>query len=85
MLAAMLEREDAAARYFEQAIAMNERMGATPWVARPRVEYAAFLLHLERSPSLTDALLAQASAEAARLGMAPLLERANELTASRAT
>jgi tetratricopeptide (TPR) repeat protein len=85
MLAAMLEREDDAARYFEQAIAMNEGMGATPWVARTRVEYAAFLLERGRSPSLADALLAQASSDAERLGMAPLLERANELTASRAT
>jgi DNA-binding SARP family transcriptional activator len=83
MLAAMLDREDEATRHFERAIAKNAGMGADPWVARTRVEYAGFLLDRGGSPAAVDALLEQASADAERLGMAPLRERTKELMAVR--
>ncbi len=44
MLAALLKRWQAAERHFEDAIAMNERMGARPWVAHTQAAYARMLL-----------------------------------------
>ena len=44
MLAATLERWDDAAGHFEDALAMNERMGARPWLAHTQHDYARMLL-----------------------------------------
>ena len=33
-----------AERHFDDALAMNEKMGALPWVAHTRVDYAAMLI-----------------------------------------
>ncbi len=44
LLAAMLERWNEAFRHFEDALAMNERMGARPWLARTQHDYARMLL-----------------------------------------
>ncbi len=44
LLAATMERWDAAARHFEHAIAMNARMGARPWLARSQHDYAQMLV-----------------------------------------
>src|SRR5262249_25315219 len=44
LLATTLGRWDDATRHFNQALAMNTRMGATPWLARTRLAYARMLL-----------------------------------------
>jgi DNA-binding SARP family transcriptional activator/tetratricopeptide (TPR) repeat protein len=44
LLAATLKRWDDAARHFEDALAMNERMGARPWHAHTQKDYARTLL-----------------------------------------
>jgi hypothetical protein len=43
LLAWTLDRPGDAAAHFEAALAMNERMGAEPWLARSRAEYADML------------------------------------------
>ncbi len=43
-LAALSDRTDGAARLFEDAITLNQSMGARPWLARTQHEYASFLL-----------------------------------------
>ena len=60
-LAATIGRVDEAAGHFEEAVAMNERMGLRPWLARTRSDYAALLLarndpgDQERAGALLDA------------------------------
>ena len=72
MLAALLERWDEAERHFSTALAMNERIGARPWVVRTRRSHAEMLLDrnapgdAERARDLIDA----GRAEAEQLGMA---------------
>jgi DNA-binding SARP family transcriptional activator len=44
VLASMLNMEEAAERHFEHAIALNDRLGARPWVAHAKHEYARMLL-----------------------------------------
>jgi tetratricopeptide (TPR) repeat protein len=66
-LAALLGRGDDAARHFEAAIAMNERMGARPWLAYTQEDYARLLA--ERDPERADELLAEARATYRELGM----------------
>ena len=44
VLATLLERFDEAARHFEDALAMNERMGARPWLAHTQHDYARLLI-----------------------------------------
>lgn len=69
MLAATLGDLPLAEQHFEDAIAMNERQGARPALARARLHFAQLLLQrgdVERA----DALLEAASAEADSLGMA---------------
>jgi tetratricopeptide (TPR) repeat protein len=82
MLAAVLDRRDDAERYFERAIAMNESMGARPWVARTRVDYARYLLDGGHDTVSGHAMLEQALAEARHLEMLPLLEQAKGLLAA---
>jgi tetratricopeptide (TPR) repeat protein len=43
ILAAMMGRFEDAARHFEEALRMNARMGARPWVAHTEREYARML------------------------------------------
>lgn len=71
MLAAMLGRRQAATRHFEEAIAMNTRMGAWPWVAHTQHAYAAMLLsdHAHSDLPRARALLEQGIAHYDRLGM----------------
>jgi tetratricopeptide (TPR) repeat protein len=47
-LAATMERWEDAARHFEDALAMNTRMGARPWLAHTQHEYATMLLATAR-------------------------------------
>jgi hypothetical protein len=43
-LATTLARWDEAAQHFEDALAMNTRMDARPWLARTQEQYATMLL-----------------------------------------
>ena len=43
MLAATLGEFDKAEAHFEHALEMNERMGARPWLAHTKAEYALLL------------------------------------------
>jgi class 3 adenylate cyclase/DNA-binding CsgD family transcriptional regulator/tetratricopeptide (TPR) repeat protein len=44
MLAATMERWEEAVQHFEDALAMNARMGARPWLAHTQHQYAVMLL-----------------------------------------
>ncbi|HZQ38231.1 MAG TPA: LuxR C-terminal-related transcriptional regulator, partial [Dehalococcoidia bacterium] len=77
LLAATMRRWDDAERHFEAALAMNARIGALPWLAITRYNYAA-MLHTRGDPGdheHAQALLAQACATADELGMATLARR----------
>jgi class 3 adenylate cyclase/tetratricopeptide (TPR) repeat protein len=84
LLSATLGRVDEAARHFEDAVAMNVRMGAWPWVARTRLSYGAVLLRRngpgdrERAVSL----LQQAHDFAKESGMAKVERESARLLAS---
>ncbi|MEA2182421.1 MAG: hypothetical protein QOF69_1606, partial [Solirubrobacteraceae bacterium] len=78
LLAAALGRCEDAITHFENALAMNERMGAAAWLARTRVEYAEFLVREGDDPRAL-ALLEQGLAGARQLGMRPLVEQATRL------
>ena len=81
LLARTLGRFDEAERHFEVALDSEARIGARPWIAVTQVEYAALLL--ERGGSghrrRAQALLDQACATAAELGMAAVSRRAESL------
>ena len=76
-LATTLERWDEATRHFEDALAMNARMEARPWLAYTQEQYSTMLLarrqpgDRERAVALVDAALATAQ----ELGMRALEER----------
>jgi DNA-binding CsgD family transcriptional regulator len=63
LLAATMRRWEEAQRHFEDALAMNARMGAKPWLAHTHYAYAAMLLarghagDYERAMSLLDEAL----------------------------
>ncbi|MEE8346318.1 MAG: protein kinase [Dehalococcoidia bacterium] len=78
LLATTMERWDEAARHFEDALGMNARMGARPWVAHTQDEYADMLLRRDEPGDREKALelLAQALDTAQELGMNALVERA---------
>jgi hypothetical protein len=86
LLTGAMGRPDDAARHFDAAIAMNEHMGAWPWVARTQVEYAEMLLG-DPDPSSRERgakLLETGLAEARRLGMGRLIAQGSRLTHARA-
>jgi hypothetical protein len=63
--------------HFDQALAMNTRMGANPWLARTQYHYAQMLL-ARRAPGDTERarmLLGDASAISRQLGMRSLETR----------
>ena len=70
-LAALLGRPDDAARHFEAAIEMNERMGARPWLAYTQHDYAQLLAERDRpgDRERADELLAEARSTYRELGM----------------
>jgi tetratricopeptide (TPR) repeat protein len=60
ILASMLERWDDAARHFQHALEMNERMGARPWLAHTQHDYGRMLSErgeTKRGSELVDAAL----------------------------
>ena len=66
-LAALLDRVDEAARHYQEAMAMNERMGARPWLAYTQEDHARLLAGSD--PERADELLAEARATYRELGM----------------
>jgi tetratricopeptide (TPR) repeat protein len=75
LLAATLGRTAAAVRHFEDALAMNRKVGARPYVIRTELAYGR-LLAAGGEQARARALLDRAAAGAAELGMAGLVERA---------
>jgi tetratricopeptide (TPR) repeat protein len=84
-LATTLGRWDEAAQHFEDALAMNARMDARPWLAHTQYQYATMLLARDQSgdPSTSSGqarekaveLLKAALVTARELGMRALEER----------
>ena len=60
-LATTLERWDEAAQHFEDALAMNTRMEAWPWLAHTQYQYATMLLARDQSGDREKAGIAQGS------------------------
>jgi hypothetical protein len=83
MLAACLGRWDDAEGHFTDALAMNERLGARPYVVRTRRAWAAMLLDRNAPGDAAGArdLIAAGRAEAEQLGMARELVRFERLSA----
>jgi predicted ATPase/DNA-binding SARP family transcriptional activator len=81
LLATTMCRWEAAEQHFEDALAMNARMGAKPWLAHTQVQYAAMLLARgqpgDRGRAMS--LLDEALATAHELGMKGLIEKAETL------
>ncbi len=77
MLAAIAGRNDEAIERLTEAVALNQRAGALPWLARSRFELAKALAEraAEGDADRAGALLADASRTAEELGMASLLHR----------
>jgi AAA ATPase domain len=86
LLATVRSRWTEAAGHFEAAIAAHERLGAGPWLARTRYEYARMLLArgqaTDRSRAL--ALLDRALATAGTPGMVAVAEGIRRLQATQA-
>ena len=76
-LATTLERWDEAERHFEDALAMNARMEAWPWLAHTQYQYATMLLARDQPGDDEKArgLLQAALLTARELGMRALEER----------
>jgi tetratricopeptide (TPR) repeat protein len=71
ILATLLGRFDDAARHFEAALRMDERMGARPWVAHTQEDHARMLLRRDAKGDreLAERLLSRAEATYRELGM----------------
>ncbi len=76
-LATTLGRWDEAVQHFEDALAMNARMGARPWLAHTQHQYATMLLARDLAGDSEKAreLLKAALVTARELGMRALEER----------
>jgi class 3 adenylate cyclase/tetratricopeptide (TPR) repeat protein len=76
-LATTLERWEEAAQHFEDALAMNARMDARPWLAHTQEQYATMLFARRQSGDRDKAaaLLDAALATARELGMRALEQR----------
>ena len=83
LLAATLGDHDRAVEHFEQALAINRRMGAATWVAHTLYAYGQTLRMRGRSEDgvRASALLSEAATLAERIGMPMLLTRARALGA----
>ena len=71
ILATLQGRFEDAARHFEEALRMNERMGARPWIAHTQEDHARMLLRRngERDRERAEKLLSRAHATYDDLGM----------------
>jgi tetratricopeptide (TPR) repeat protein len=83
ILCSTMQRWDEADALFTAGLAMNQRMGARPWIARTQYEYAAMLFDRARADDRQRAaeLLDASIASAEELGMASVLERGLALRA----
>jgi tetratricopeptide (TPR) repeat protein len=79
LLATLLERFDDAESHFEEALAMERRMGARTWEAYVRLDYARMLLRRDARGDRTAARsqLRAASALVKQLGLDGLTEQIN--------
>jgi class 3 adenylate cyclase len=77
ILATTMHKWEEAARHFEDALEMNERMGSRPWVAHTRHDHARMLLFRDAPGDRKRAqeLLEQALDTARELGIAALTAR----------
>jgi hypothetical protein len=73
LLASTTGRYDDAARHFEAALAMTERIGARPWLAHTQDDYAHILLSRSEPGDAVhaDSLLESARVAYRELGMSP--------------
>jgi DNA-binding CsgD family transcriptional regulator/tetratricopeptide (TPR) repeat protein len=78
MLAAVLGEPDRARAHFEAALAANQRMGATTWLAHTGYAYGQLLVS-QGDTARSAALLAEAGALASRIGLAGLLAKIEAL------
>jgi len=76
-LAAVMSRWDVAQEHFEHALRLDERTGATTWLAHSRYQYGRMLKmrNLPADRERTRALIEQALAAAQALGMHALAGR----------
>ena len=83
ILASAMSRWDDAAQHFEDALAMNARMGARPWLAHTQEDYARMLLDHDAAGDREKAqlLLSEALAMYEELGMPASAASASALTA----
>jgi hypothetical protein len=73
----------AAERYFDAAIALEEKIGSAPSLARTRLRYGRMLARRpSASPDRVRQLLGSAEALASELGMAGVAAQAASLTAA---
>jgi tetratricopeptide (TPR) repeat protein len=81
ILASLVGRFDDAARHFDDALRMNERMEARPWVAHTQEAYARMLLrrNARGDREHADELLSRARAAYQELGMQDAAENAAAL------
>jgi uncharacterized protein HemY len=85
LLATTTKRWQDAELHFEDALAMNQKMGARPWLAQTQEDYARLLLargspgDRERAQELLD----QALATYRELGMEPYAARASAARSAR--
>jgi DNA-binding NarL/FixJ family response regulator len=77
MLAATLARWEESEQHFQNAVAMNAKLGARPWLAHTQHDYAVMLMAQGRPNALHQAaaLLNEACAITRELGMRALDER----------
>jgi predicted ATPase/DNA-binding SARP family transcriptional activator len=68
LLATTMNRVEDARRHFEDAIAMNARLGARPWLAQTQDDYGRVLLDLGETERASE-LIAAATATYRQLGM----------------
>jgi len=78
LLSTTMARWDDAAQYFENALEMNERMGARPLVARTQFDHGRMLLSRGKPQDRhrARALIQKALATAQELGMKSLAKKA---------
>jgi tetratricopeptide (TPR) repeat protein len=81
-LAATMGRWQEAESHFDQALAMNARMGAKPWLAHTQFQYATMLLARSAPGDVERAkiLLEEASTIARQLGMRSLETRTSDVS-----
>jgi DNA-binding CsgD family transcriptional regulator len=85
MLAATMEDLEQSELYFQQAIEMNEKLGAFPYVGHSQFEYARMLLARGNTSDRrrAQALLRQAESTFGQLGMTSFREQAQKLAIKR--